>query len=135
LGLALVGLAGLGYALALVGVSYAYGESISENGLVVGLIDYLDALALVVVGFQLFRRRPHAVRLGWFLATVSIGFAIYWRVFTPQPGAWIGPMPAVRFPIASAEPWWFHIIVMAPLVVLLTAATLPWESNDRVNTA
>ncbi len=130
LGLALVGLTGLGYGLLLVGFSYAYGESVSENGLVFGLIDYIDAFALVIVGLRLFRRRPNAGRLGWPLATLSIGFAIYWRVFTPRPGAWIGPVPAARFLVASAEPWWFHIIVMGPLVALLVVATLIVRAED-----
>jgi hypothetical protein len=131
LGLALAGFAGLGYALLLVGFGFLYGESLLEQGLVVGLIDYVDAFALVIIGLRLFRRRPNAVRLGWLLATVSIGFAIYRRVFTPRPEAWIGPVPAARFPVASAEPWWFHVIVMGPLVALLFVTTLGAREHTR----
>jgi hypothetical protein len=65
LGLALAGFAGLGYALLLVGFGFLYGESLSEQGLVFGLIDYVDAFALLIVGLRFFRRRPNAVRVGW----------------------------------------------------------------------
>ncbi len=47
---------GLGYALLLVGFGFLYGESISDQGLVFDLIDYVDAFALVIVGLWLFRR-------------------------------------------------------------------------------
>jgi hypothetical protein len=119
LALAFVGFAGLGYALLLVGFGFLYGESIAEQGLVFGLIDYVDVFALVIVGFGLFRRRPNAVRLGWLFVALSVGFAVCRRLFASRPDAWIGPVPAARFLIYSAEPWWFHVAAMAPLVALL----------------
>jgi len=133
LGLALAGFAGLGYALLLIGFGFLYGESLSEQGLVFGLIDYVDAFALLIVGLRLFRRRPNAVRVGWLLAALSVAFAVYWRLFTSRPVAWVGPVPAARFLVASAEPWWFHVIVMGPFVALLFVTTLGAREDTRTS--
>jgi hypothetical protein len=131
LGLALTGFAGLGYALLLVGFGFLYGESVSEQGLVFGLIDYIDAIASLIVGLRVFRRRPNVVRIGWLLAGISVSFAIYWRLFASRPEAWVGPVPAARFLVASAEPWWFHVVVMGLLVALLVVATSGARDGTR----